>query len=134
MKIAVDFDGTLVDHRFPDIGAPVPGAFAWLRAFQEVGHELFLYTMRSDGQDAGNVLTQAVDYCREQGIEFAGVNRDPSQDSWTESPKCYAERYIDDAAIGCPLRDNPRMGGGPMVDWDIVGPMVMALVEEKVSP
>ena len=134
MKIAVDFDGTIVDHVFPEIGSPVPGAIGWLRKFQREGATLFLYTMRSDGQDAGDVLSQAVEYCRSQGVEFAGVNRDPSQDDWTSSPKCYAQVYIDDAAFGCPLKDNPRKGGRPYVDWDRVGPAVLALVEEKVKP
>lgn len=134
MIIAVDFDGTIVDHRFPDIGAPVPGAIKWLRQFQECGCKLVLWTMRSDGQSSGDVLTDALNYCLRMGIEFDGVNHSPGQDSWTSSPKAYAHIYIDDAAFGCPLKDNPRCGGRPYVDWDIVGPAVLEqLVFERKS-
>jgi len=128
MFVAVDFDGTIVDHVFPEIGQPVPGAIAWLHRFMEAGAGLILWTMRSDGQESGDVLTQAVDYCQGHGIVFVGINENPHQ-SWSASPKAYAHVYIDDAAAGCPLRDNPRMGGRPFVDWDQVGPAVMAVID-----
>jgi len=122
MKIAVDFDGTIAKHEFPKIGEPVPLAFAWMKAFQALGAKLILYTMRSDGQQHGDVLTEAVEFCRRHGIEFYGINRDPDQDEWTSSPKAYANIYIDDAAAGCPLIVNPA--GRPYVDWSRVGPEV----------
>jgi hypothetical protein len=125
MIIAVDFDGTIVDHRFPDIGTAVPGAIYWLKRFKEVGFKLVLWTMRSDGQSNGNVLTQALEYCSRMGVEFDGVNHSPGQDSWTSSPKAYAQIYIDDAGFGCPLKENPRCGGRPYVDWDVIGPAVL---------
>jgi hypothetical protein len=81
--------------------------------------------MRSDGQKHGDALTQAVEFCRQNGVEFAGVNTNPGQERWTLSPKAYCQLYIDDAALGCPLRENPKMGGRPFVDWSQVGPMVM---------
>lgn len=133
MKIAIDFDGTIADHRYPDIGAPVPGAFLWLKRFQEAGAKLILYTMRSDSPKDGPTLTQAVDFCRRNGVEFFGVNTDPGQSSWTSSPKAYAQIYIDDAALGCPLRENSRAGGRPMVDWEIVGPAVMKELERPCT-
>lgn len=122
MIIAVDFDGTLAEHEFPDIGEEVADAR---------GAQLILWTMRSDGQSHGAVLTQAVGWCRERGIEFHSVNCNPSQSSWTQSPKCYANIYVDDAASGCPLHENPRMGGRDFVDWEKLGPMVMALLNSK---
>ena len=125
MIIAVDFDGTIVDHRFPDIGAPVPGAIYWLKRFKEAGFKLVLWTMRSDGQSNGNVLTDALNYCSRMGVEFDGVNHSPGQDSWSTSPKAYALVYIDDAGFGCPLKDNPCCGGRPYVDWDVIGPAVL---------
>lgn len=128
MYIAIDFDGTIVDHRFPDIGVDVPGAFRWMKLWQEAGAKLILWTMRSDGDNCGPVLTQAVDFCRSKCIEFYGVNENPSQHTWTKSPKVYAHFYVDDSAAGCPLHDNPRLGGRPYVDWDVVGPMVMAQI------
>lgn len=135
MIIAVDFDGTIVDHRFPDIGAPCPGAFEWLRKFKEAGASLILWTMRSaDRRKGGDVLAPAVEFCRERGVEFIGVNENPTQKEWTASPKAYAHLYIDDAAFGCPLRVNPRMDGRPFVDWDVVGPAVIKMIEAESAP
>lgn len=109
MILAVDFDGTIVDHRFPDVGKPVPGAVKWMKRFQELGAKLILWTMRSDGRDdGGNYLTDAVNYCRENGVEF----------------------YIDDAAIGVPLI-KPIGFARPCVDWETVGPIVEAMIEAK---
>ena len=127
MYIAVDFDGTIVDHQFPEIGDQVPGAIEWLSKYQEAGASLILWTMRSDGQDSGDVLTQAVEYCRGAGIEFDHVNENPQD--WTTSNKAYAHVYIDDAAAGVPLKENPRCGGRPFVDWDVIGPLVMEMIE-----
>lgn len=126
LTVAVDFDGTIAEHIFPEIGKPVPGAFAWMKRWQKAGARLILWTMRSDGQEAGDVLTQAVEFCRANGVEFFGVNTNPEQDSWTSSPKAYAQVYVDDAAMGCPLLESKQAGGRPMVDWSIVGPAVMA--------
>ncbi len=127
LVIAVDCDGTIVDHVFPDLGAPVPGAFKWLKRFQELGALLILYTMRSDDRrDGGNYLSDAVALCKENGVEFWGHNVNPEQAEWTSSPKCYASIYVDDAAVGCPLSPPMRPGGRPVVDWETVGPLVEA--------
>jgi hypothetical protein len=133
MNIAIDFDGTIVTHEFPRIGDVNPYAFSWMKKFQEAGARLILWTMRSDGQECGPVLTEAVDHCRANGVEFFGVNSNPEQGSWTTSPKAYAHLYIDDAAFGCPLRENPRAGGRPMVDWELVGPKVLELLMPTTS-
>lgn len=129
MIIAVDFDGTIVDHRFPEIGDPVPGAFMWLKEFRKAGAKLILWTMRSNGQESGNVLSEANDFCLQYGVFFDYINENPQE--WTTSPKAYAHVYIDDAAFGCPLKENPRPGGRPFVDWDIVGPAVMAMIQSR---
>jgi len=123
MYICVDFDGTLVDHRFPEIGKPVPDAIKWLKRIQSAGGKIILYTMRSDGTLMGTLLTDAVNYLKSEGIELFGVNRNPTQDSWTSSPKAYGEIYIDDAAFGCPLI-KPKGFARPCVDWKKVGPEV----------
>lgn len=122
MYICVDFDGTIVDHRYPDIGEPVPGALEWLKRYQRYGARLILFTMRSDrpGQE---YLTDSVDFLKENGIRLYGINRNPDQDSWTDSPKAYGELYIDDAAFGCPLI-HPRGFARPCVNWKKVGPKV----------
>lgn len=136
MTIAVDFDGTIADHRYPEIGAEVPGAIPALKAFCEAGAKLILWTMRSGSRDeveGRDCLSEAVEWCRVRGVEFDGLNANPTQGTWTHSPKVYANVYIDDAAFGCPLRENPRMGGRPFVDWSIVGPAVLAMIRPKVE-
>ena len=95
MYICVDFDGTIVDHRFPEIGKPVPDAIKWLKRIHNAGGKLILYTMRSDGKMMGSLLTDAVNYLRSEGVELFGVNKNPTQESWTSSPKAYGEIYID---------------------------------------
>jgi hypothetical protein len=128
MYIWVDFDGTIVDHRFPEIGPPVPGALEWMSKFQSAGARLILFTMRSDGGRSGNVLTAAVGYLQENGIELYGINKNPTQVHWTNSPKAYGQLYIDDAAFGCPLIQ-PEGFQRPCVDWETVGPVVMEMLE-----
>lgn len=123
MYICVDFDGTIVDHRFPEIGKPVPDAIKWLKRIHNAGGKIILYTMRSDGKMMGTLLTDAVDYLRSEGVELFGVNKNPTQESWTSSPKAYGEIYIDDAAFGCPLI-KPKGFARPCVDWKKVGPQV----------
>ena len=116
--IAVDFDGTLCEHKYPAIGREVPGAFPVLHELQAQGYKLMLWTMRSNvpGKD-GPVLTEAVEWCRARGIEFWAVNQNPDQQTWTTSNKQYAHIYIDDAALGCPLRESFGSTTRPMVDW-----------------
>lgn len=118
MRIAVDFDGTIVEHAYPNIGKPVPGAIDWLIRFQEAGAQLILWTMRS-----GETLKQAVDYCATNGVILSAVNEGIDDREWTTSPKAYAHLYIDDAAFNCPLLH--RLSERPMVDWGEVGPIVL---------
>jgi len=129
MYICVDFDGTIVDHRFPEIGPPVPGALEWMARFQSAGARLILFTMRSDGSRSGSVLTDAVNYLQSKGIQLYGINQNPTQVHWTSSPKAYGQLYIDDSAFGCPLIQ-PEGFQRPCVDWAIVGPGVMKILEE----
>ena len=124
MYICIDFDGTIVDHRFPDIGSPVPGALEWMKKFQEAGAKLILFTMRSDGGQLGDVLSIAVNYLEKNGISLYGVNKNPTQIHWTNSPKAYGQIYIDDSAFGCPLFQ-PDGFQRPCVDWEVVGPGVL---------
>lgn len=104
MKIAVDFDGTLCTHRFPLIGEDTGGCEV-VKALQKKGHKVFLYTMRSN-----QVLNEAVAWCAEHDLTFDSINTDPGQWNWTTSPKCHADLYIDDAALGVPLEKGH-------VDW-----------------
>ena len=97
MIIAVDFDGTIVDHEYPLIGKPKLFAFETLKALQEKGHQLILWTYRS-----GNELKQAVEYCRRNGIEFYAVNKNYPEEVYDDSMsrKIMADVYIDDRNVG----------------------------------
>ena len=128
MIIAVDFDGTCVDHKYPAIGADVPEAVAYLRLIAGSGALLILWTMRSDGRpDGSNPLKDAVRWFEERRIPLWGVNINWDQKAWTDSPKVYANLYVDDAAFWCPLVEVP--GGRPYADWSIIGPSVLEKIK-----
>lgn len=110
MILAVDFDGTMVEHDYPDVGAELPGAVEALKAILARGDRIILWTMRS-----GDRLRDAVKWCEDRGVVLEGANINPQQGAWTSSPKAYAHVYIDDAALGCPLI-HPE-GKRPYVDW-----------------
>ena len=114
MYIAIDFDGTCVTHDYPRIGKEI-GATEVLKRLVEAGHKLILNTMRSDKE-----LQDAVNWFTKNGIELYGVNENPTQKRWTNSPKVYAHMYIDDAALGCPLINAPELSNRPFVDWDSI--------------
>jgi len=97
MIIAVDFDGTIVDHEYPEIGKPKLFAFETLKALQEKGHQLILWTYRS-----GEELDQAVDFCKKNGVEFYAVNKNYPEEVYDESMsrKIMADVYIDDRNVG----------------------------------
>lgn len=115
--IAVDFDGTIVKHAYPAIGDDI-GAFPILHILQKLGTKLILNTMRSD-----TTLEDAVFFCKQNGIEFYGVNENPTQKQWTNSPKVYAHMYIDDAALGTPLKLDEGEDRS-YVDWEIIARML----------
>lgn len=108
--IAVDFDGTVVTHAYPEIGADA-GATPVLRELVDNGCRLILYTMRH-----GALLDEARAWFRERGIPIYAVNENPAQRRWTGSPKVHADLYIDDCALGCPLRF-AEGGRGLVADW-----------------
>lgn len=113
--IAVDFDGTLVKHEYPLIGEAVPDAIRVMKKLNERGHKIILFTMRS-----GEPLKQAVLWCFNQGIAIDWVNDNPTQYAWTKSRKVYANVYIDDAALGCPLVYPPDKDERPYADWEMI--------------
>jgi hypothetical protein len=129
LVIAIDFDGTCTSHDFPRIGKEI-GAPMVLRDLVRSGHKLVLFTMRSDIENVeipegsglhatpGNYLADAVNWFKDHNIPLYGIQKNPTQESWTHSPKCYANLYIDDAALGCPLI-YPK-DGRPHVDWEKV--------------
>ena len=99
MTIAVDFDGTIVEHRYPKIGKELLFATQTLRMLIEDRHKLILWSVRE-----GKLLEEAVEWCRERGIEFYAVNKDfPEEDLEKNqhfSRKLKADIWIDDRNIG----------------------------------
>lgn len=130
MYICIDFDGTCVTHEFPSIGKDI-GAIPVLKELVKNNHKLILFTMRSNMKDvksldynihsqSGNYLDEAVEWFKNNKIPLYGINVNPDQITWTESPKAYGQLYIDDAALGIPLKYNINISGRPFVDWEEV--------------
>lgn len=104
MTIAVDFDGTIVEHRYPEIGRERPFAIRTLLQLQKEHHILILWTVRE-----GKLLQDAIDFCRERGLEFYAVNSNfPEEEPRISEPasvsparrKVTADLYIDDRNLG----------------------------------
>ena len=95
--IAVDFDGTIVEDKYPKIGAPQLFAFETLKKIQEKGHRLVLWTVRS-----GKPLEEAVEFCKKNGIEFYAVNKNYPEEvlDGKTARKIYADVFIDDRSFG----------------------------------
>jgi len=100
MVIAVDFDGTIVEHKFPAIGKEIPNAIDTLKKLSSQGHRLILFTSRD-----GETLGQAVQWCKDRGLTFYAVNSNyPPGSLFAErkdgASKVMADVYIDDRNIG----------------------------------
>ncbi len=97
LTIAIDFDGTIVEDDYPDIGKPRIFAFETLKKLREDGHRLILWTYRS-----GLKLEDAVQFCKDNGIEFYAVNKSfpEEQFDYTKSRKIHADIFIDDRNLG----------------------------------
>lgn len=115
--IAIDFDGTIVTHDYPRVGKPIPLAKEVINMLTDNGHLCFLWTMRDN-----ETLEAAKQYCKDNGIMLCNYNMSPDQ--FSDSPKQYATIYIDDAALGCPLRYDSDMSRRPYVDWYRVAGML----------
>jgi hypothetical protein len=97
MKIAVDFDGTIVEHKYPLIGEEFLFAIETLKELQRQQHQIILWTFRADKE-----LEEAVDYCRQRGLEFFAVNKNYPEEVFddTISRKINADVFIDDRNLG----------------------------------
>jgi hypothetical protein len=102
---AIDFDGTIVDHEYPDIGNEKPDAFNVMRELQKVGHKIIIWTCRS-----GKHLEEMNQYFVTRGFKPDAVNANINNSGFDEPafPKVYADIYIDD-------RNFP-----PFVGWESV--------------
>jgi len=120
MTIAVDFDGTIVTHEYPNIGKPIPFAIETLKKLQQEGHhQLILWTCRE-----GKELQEAIDYCASKGLEFYAVNSNfPEENAEiVRARKLEAELFIDDR----------NLGGIP--DWGVIYQMVKSGNVFKPAP
>lgn len=97
MIIAVDFDGTIVEHRYPAIGKELPFALETIKALQKKQHQIILWSFR-----VGNELNEAVEFCKKRGVEFYAVNKSYPEEQFDEtiSRKINADLFIDDRNIG----------------------------------
>ena len=95
MIIAVDFDGTIVEHRYPDIGREKPFAIETLKKLANEQHRLILWTVRK-----GKLLQEAVEFCRTRGLDFYAVNRNFPEENEPEERKLRADLWIDDRNLG----------------------------------
>lgn len=95
--IAIDFDGTIVEHDYPSIGKEMMFAFATIKQLQKKGHKLLLWTYRT-----GSLLEDAVEYCKKNGVEFYAVNKNfPEETPADNTPrKLNADIFIDDRNVG----------------------------------
>ena len=95
--IAVDFDGTLVEDRFPEIGRPIEKTWKLLRKAQEGGAKIILWTSRDNDR-----LKAAVEFCTERGIHFDAINDNLDECKVlfnNDTRKVYANEYWDDKAV-----------------------------------
>ena len=111
MTIAVDFDGTIVEHRYPEIGEELPFATETLKMLIADHHKLILWSVRE-----GKLLDDAVNWCRERGVEFYAVNRDYPEEQ-KENNNHYSRKLKVDMFI-----DDRNIGGLP--DWGTIYQMV----------
>lgn len=97
LLIAVDFDGTIVENKYPKIGKEQLFAFSTLKKLQNAGHRLILWTVRN-----GKHLEEAIAYCEKNGITFYAINSTYPEEQFTEkiSRKIVADIFIDDRNIG----------------------------------
>ena len=109
MVIAVDFDGTIVEHRYPAIGRELPFATDTLRRLTADGHRLILWTVRE-----GQLLDEALEWCKERGVTFYAVNRDYPEQEFGEG---VARKIKVDVVI-----DDRNLGGLP--EWGVIYDMI----------
>jgi hydroxymethylpyrimidine pyrophosphatase-like HAD family hydrolase len=97
IKIAVDFDGTIVEHDYPKIGKEKLFAFQTLKELEKLGAQIILWTFRT-----GKELEEAIEFCRKNGIEFYAVNNNYPEEIFdgTISRKINADIFIDDKNVG----------------------------------
>lgn len=131
LEIILDFDGSSVAHEFPAVGKDI-GAVPVLKELVAQGHKLILFTMRCDSSPTQTsrkknlYLTDAVNWFKENDIPLYGIQRNPTQGTWTTSPKAHGDIIIDDIAMGCPTLYNPEFTPKPYIDWVAMRELLVA--------
>ena len=99
MTIAVDFDGTIVEHEYPKIGKEIPFAIDTLKMLIKDRHKLILWSVRE-----GELLEEAIEWCKNRGVEFYATNKDYPEETREGNPvysrKLKADMFIDDRNVG----------------------------------
>lgn len=119
VTICVDFDGTCVTNEYPEIGKDLPNCAEVLKKLNEKKARIILLTQRD-----GKKLADAVEWFKKNNIDLYGINDNPSQSSWSKSRKVYADLYIDDRNLGCPLTLHKSLSDKVFVDWKKVEKML----------
>ena len=112
MTIAVDFDGTIVEHRYPEIGEEKPFATETLKMLIKERHKLILWTVRT-----GDLLDEAIEWCRQRGVEFYATNKDYPEERPDNNPHYSRKLNTIDYFI-----DDRNIGGLP--DWGTIYRMI----------
>lgn len=109
-SILIDFDGTIVDHAFPEIGEPKPHAFEVMKELKEAGYKLILWTCRENKPTQvenfwSDHLQEAIDFCKDNGVEFDAVNEtywplDYRDGAGVPARKPHVHCVIDDKNLG----------------------------------
>ena len=92
--IAVDFDGTLVTNKFPEMGEVRTTIWDAVVTYQKMGWKIILWTCRTD-----SMLDDAVKFCADRGLIFDAVNQNiPEVQEYYhgDTRKVFANLYIDD--------------------------------------
>lgn len=98
ISLAVDFDGTLVEDKFPEIGTAKPEVVELIKELQELGVHTVLWTCRK-----GDMLPPAVEWCKQHGLSFDSVNENLPEvkEKWGgDTRKVMVDYYFDDKNLG----------------------------------
>lgn len=121
MIYGIDFDGTIVEEKYPAIGEGVEKVISFIRNLKERGDKWILITMRE-----GESLAEAVEWLTARGIAPDAVNDNlPERIAlWGNNPrKVYADIYIDDH----------NAGGVQLPGMETNGDVVRAMTDEKLA-
>lgn len=118
MNIYLDFDGTVVEHDYPQIGSLNPNSLEVIKKLQDAGHNIILNTMRVEFDDGS--MQEALDFIN-MNESVTGIKIEQQTEQKIYPPKWNLDKiendiFIDDIASNIPLIKAPVVGGF-MVDW-----------------